>query len=173
MEKKLAAAAERYLNSLRQNKRRTQMLRCVAVLVVLATISALVMPALTMSNEVECGLTEHIHTESCWSEQLALPEPELTCTAGVSGEVVVHTHDEYCWDSQGNLICNLPETEAHVHSAECYQEHRTLTCEQTAEPGHQHDASCYAYVRAESPAAEHAVVYTCGMQATSTTARAI
>ncbi len=164
MEKKLAAAAERYLNSLRQNKRRTQMLRCVAVLVVLATISALVMPALTMSNEVECGLTEHIHTESCWSEQLALPEPELTCTAGVSGEVVVHTHDEYCWDSQGNLICNLPETEAHVHSAECYQEHRTLTCEQTAEPGHQHDASCYAYVRAESPAAEHAVVYTCGMQ---------
>ena len=164
MEKKLAAAAERYLNSLRQNKRRTQMLRCVAVLVVLATISALVMPALTMSNEVECGLAEHIHTESCWSEQLALPEPELTCTAGVSGEVVVHTHDEYCWDSQGNLICNLPETEAHIHSAECYQEHRTLTCEQTAEPGHQHDASCYAYVRAESPAAEHAVVYTCGMQ---------
>lgn len=165
MEKKLAAAAERYLSFRHQNKRRTQMLRCVAVLVVLATISALVMPALTMSNEVECGLTEHVHTESCWSEQLAMPEPELACTVGASGEVVIHTHDEYCYDSQGNLICKLPEAEAHVHGAECYQEHRTLICGQTAELGHQHDASCYAYVRTEGAVAENvSAAYTCGMQ---------
>lgn len=145
MEKRLASAAERYLNSRHQNKRRTQVLRVLAVLVVLVTVSALIMPAVTMSNEVECGLEEHTHTDSCYTVQMAAPQPELTCTAGASGETLIHTHDSYCYNAQGELICTQPELAAHVHGPECYQERRELTCQEIQDLGHTHTGSCYAY----------------------------
>lgn len=145
MEKRLASAAERYLNSRHQNKRRTQVMRVLAVMVVLVTVSALIMPAVTMSNEVECGLEEHTHTDSCYTVQMAAPQPELACTAGASGETLIHTHDSYCYNVQGELICTLPELEAHVHGPECYQERRELTCQEIQDLGHTHTGSCYAY----------------------------
>lgn len=163
MAKNLIAEAERYLSSQHKDKRRSQVLRVLAVLVVFVTIYALILPAVTMSNEVECGMAEHVHSESCWEEQLALPQPQLVCTVGRLG-TVLHTHDSYCYDSLGELVCSLEEREAHVHGPECYQEQRTLLCGQVADPGHQHGASCYSYIRMENADVESVSGYTCGMQ---------
>lgn len=169
MEKRLLTEAERLLDSRHQSKRRTLVIRGLALLVVLATISALIMPAITMSTEVECGLEEHHHTEECYAAQQVPPQPVMVCTEGQSGETVIHSHDGLCYDSQGNLICTLPEVEAHTHGPDCYQEHRTLTCQEPVDPGHQHSAACYSYVKVESAAADMAAPaaaseYICGMQ---------
>ena len=164
MGKNLVTEAERYLNFRHKDKRRSQVLRIAGLLVVFATVYALILPAVTMSNEVECGKVEHIHTESCWQEQLASPQPQLVCAAEPSGMLVLHMHDSYCYNDQGELICTLEEREAHTHGPECYQEQRTLLCGQVADPGHQHSASCYTYVRVESADAVDMGGYTCGFQ---------
>ena len=171
MEKRLVTEAERLLNSRHQNKRRTQVIRGLALLVVLATISALMLPAITMSNEVECGMEEHIHSENCYAVQQVAPQPMLICTEGQFGEMLLHVHDSFCYDSQGNLICTLQEMEAHTHGPECYQERRALICTETSDPGHQHEASCYSYVKVENAAISMDMMaptatneYVCGMQ---------
>lgn len=175
MEKKLITEAERFLSSRHQNKRRTQLMRGVALLVVVATISALIMPAVTMSNEVECGLEEHIHTESCYATQQVAPQPVLTCAAGASDAVVIHTHDDSCRDSLGNLICDLPEVQtdaqalacrkqevqAHTHGAACYDEDGALTCEMEEAAAHQHTDACFT---APEGGPEEAKVLTCDQE---------
>lgn len=145
MEKNLTRDIQRLLDSRHQDKRRGKVLQCLAVLVVVVTVSALAMPALTLSNEVVCGMEEHIHTEECWSEEWITPQPALACEAGLAGMTLIHTHNEYCYDAVGNLICTLPELEFHAHGAECYQERRELICQEPQSLGHTHDASCYAY----------------------------
>ena len=52
MEKNLVTEAERFLHTRHKDKRRTQALRIVAVAVVFVTIYALILPAVTMSNDV-------------------------------------------------------------------------------------------------------------------------
>ncbi len=156
MEKNLVTEAERFLHTRHKDKRRTQALRIVAVAVVFVTIYALILPAVTMSNEVECGLAEHIHTDSCWQEQLTPPRPQMVCPVQDSGAVVVHAHDSSCYDGQGALICALEERAAHTHGPDCYREHRELICTEVPDPGHAHTASCYAQDRGEE--------LTCGME---------
>lgn len=147
MEKDLVKEAERFLNTRHKDKRRVRFLRILAVAVVFVTIYALILPAVTMSNEVECGMVEHVHTDECWQEQLTPPQPQLTCPFQGTGAVVIHTHDSFCYDQQGELICTLEEHTAHTHGAECYREHRELICTQAPDPGHTHTAACYAQDR--------------------------
>lgn len=147
MEKNLITQAERFLLTRHKDKRRTWLLRVLAVAVAFATIYVLIFPAITMSNEVECGMVEHVHTEACWQEQLTPPQPQLTCPFQGTGAMVLHTHDSFCYNQQGELICTLEERAAHTHGAECYREHRELICTQVPDPGHTHTAACYAQDR--------------------------
>lgn len=149
MEDSLAKKVERYIRSRHQKKHRTQLLRCLALLVAFATVYALIVPAVTLSNETVCGMEAHVHDESCWSVELASPQPQLVCGAGKSGEILIHTHDSYCYDDMGNLICELPEREFHSHSDACYQEIKEYTCTEVQDLGHTHDASCFAYDKGE------------------------
>ena len=145
MDKNLTRDVQRLLDSRHQDKRRGKVLQLLAVLVVVVTISALAMPALTLSNEVVCGMEEHIHTEECYAEEWITPQPALTCEAELAGMTLIHTHNDYCYDAVGNLICTLPELKFHAHGPECYQERRELICQEPQDQGHIHDASCYAY----------------------------
>ncbi len=56
-----------------------------AVFVVIGTLSALMLPAITMSDP-QCGLSEHTHTEQCWVDGQAEPVCGLT----------EHTHTDQC-----------------------------------------------------------------------------
>lgn len=145
MDKNLTRDVQRLLDSRHQDKRRGKVLQLLAVLVVVVTISALAMPALTLSNEVVCGMEEHTHTEECWAEEWITPQPALACEAELAGMTLIHTHNDYCYDAVGNLICTIPELKFHVHGPECYQERRELICQEPQDLGHTHDASCYAY----------------------------
>ncbi len=149
MDDRLSRQVDRYIRSRHKQKYRTQLIRCLALLVAFATVYALIMPAITLSNEVVCGLEAHTHSEGCYQLELASPQPELVCGAGSGGETLIHTHDSFCYDERGELICALPQLEAHAHTAECYQESRSLICQELQELGHTHAAACFAYDKGE------------------------
>lgn len=118
-----------------------------------------------------CGLTEHIHDDSCYEEVLTcgLEESdenvtisrkyvsnfkihthdascyngagELTC-GWFEGEYY-HTHNEYCRDENGNLVCGLETKKPHTHYEECFTTDRVLICELPEDPGHIHTEDCY------------------------------
>ena len=149
MEQSFASQVARCLHSHQRKLRGYQVLFVLASIVVFCTVYALMMPAVTLSNEVVCGMEAHTHSDSCYTTELVGPQPELVCGAGESGEVLLHQHNEFCYNDRGELICTLPELESHTHGPDCYQEKRTLLCQETQQLGHTHSGSCYAYSKGE------------------------
>ncbi len=117
-----------------------------SLVVVVATISALMLPAITMNQQI-CQLAEHQHTELCYASGMVCTEVHQhgdTCydadgnlTCGIA-DFVVHQHDTLCYDEAGILLCPLPQVEEHIHGDDC----RTV-----ADPGHIHDDGCYTWVQ--------------------------
>lgn len=124
---------------------------CLAVVVTIGTVRALLLPAATMGNEEktwECPAHIHQHTAECYDA-----ENKLICG---QADYVVHVHDDnYCKDSDGNLVCPLPQIEEHQHTEECYVEQQVLICGETEREGHIQDESCYTSRQGE---------LTCGME---------
>lgn len=149
MDGSLSSQVARCIDVHQRKRRGRQVLTVLAAIVVFCTVYALMMPAVTMSNQVICGKEAHVHSEDCWTVELSGPRPELTCDAMSYGGVVIHQHNSFCYDEYGELICTLPEVELHVHDKDCYVEHRELICQELQEAGHVHDASCRAYDRGE------------------------
>ncbi len=149
MEEKLSEQVERCLKSHSSKKRRSRVLRVLALVVAFATVYMLIVPAVTLSNETTCGLEAHTHSKKCYELKMVSPQPEIICGVENDADIVIHEHDEYCYDGEGNLICALPEFEGHTHDDDCYQEQQELTCTQAQEQGHTHTAACYARDRGE------------------------
>ncbi len=155
------------LANLRYRQKWTRITSVLSVFVAVGTISALMLPAITMNQPV-CGLEAHTHGENCYAVSA---ETALLCsyeTLGIHAhgpecldeegnllcqvpDFVVHTHDELCWDAGGNLVCGLKEAAAHNHEDGCYQ-----ATEVVVEEGHAHGDECYAWGISETP--------TCGME---------
>lgn len=94
-----------------------------ACITVFCTTYALVIPAITMTDEVYCGLDEHPeHTDECY---------ELVPVCGYA--------DSAQADYDAELLRGQAEGE-HIHSDSCYSEHRELIC---LEGAHVHDDACY------------------------------
>ena len=114
-----------------------------ASVVVFCTTYALILPAITM-EEAFCGITEHVHTEACYTQADPVEEKQLVCTVDPSD---YHEHSEECYDTEGNLICGLEEKPQHVHTEECYEvvevpsDTEILTCGMQE---HTHTKACYA-----------------------------
>ena len=73
----------------------------VCILCALVTLGAgwvLMRPAITLSDQPECGLEAHTHTEECYTQQIG-PAP-LVCT------LEEHAHNDDCYDAEGNLLCH-------------------------------------------------------------------
>ena len=137
-----------------QRKHRTlwhRFVQTMAMVVVFCTTYVLILPAITMEGDMNCGLQEHTHGESCYSELT-----EQVCICGLEeGTAAGHVHEAACYDENGNLICTQ-ETEApHVHGEGCWQEEtrRVLSCESLE---HIHDESCYP-AEAEEPEAQESI----------------
>ena len=153
--KKLLAKIRKMLKDRRTRQLLTRIISVTAAIVVFITTYALVLPAITMEIEAQCGIPAHQHDDSCYAEELVCGLEE---TAGhhhtedcystkleLDCSVEEHQHDSECYDADGNLICEIPE---HTHSADsgCYEEVRELACEIPESDGHTHDASCYEKV---------------------------
>lgn len=133
-----------------------------AVVVVFVTTYMLILPAITMENKAECGITEHKHDANCYSSHYE-KEKELACTTDSLGvhkhtdacydaehklicgyaDFVIHEHDASCYDKDGNLVCTIQEHKLHQHTPECYQMQKQLVCTQEESVGHTHTPECY------------------------------
>lgn len=150
---------------MKDHKKRQMWYRIVttlAVVVVFVTTYMLILPAITMENKAECGITEHKHDANCYSSHYE-KEKELACTTDSLGvhkhtdacydaehklicgyaDFVIHEHDASCYDKDGNLVCTIPEHKLHQHTPECYQMQKQLVCTQEESVGHTHMPECY------------------------------
>lgn len=129
--------------------------RTLAMIVVFCTTYALILPAITMVSEADCGIDEHTHSEACYAPvtESTLPQSQghthqascradtrtLTCT---QEEIPPHAHGESCCTR--TVVCGQEEQAAHSHSDSCLGTLETLICTETA-PEHQHVATCWVY----------------------------
>ena len=151
--RKLLARIRKILKDRRTRQLLTRTVSVTAAIVVFVTTYALVLPAITMEAEADCGIEAHQHDSGCYEERLICGEAEssshqhseecyeITRTLVCSQDV--HQHDDSCFDDEGNLICEQVE---HVHGDSCYEEARELVCDIPESEGHQHTDSCYERV---------------------------
>lgn len=170
MDINLDRRAEGYRARHRRNRIWKKLVTALGCLVVFCTTYALILPAITMERETVCGLSEHVHTDSCYSRQrgaliCTLAESEghthtdackgtkrvLSCTTPESDG---HTHGEGCYDAEGVLTCTQPETQGHHHSDSCYRTEEVFVCGKAESVPHHHADECYAWETAA----------TCGIQ---------
>ena len=85
-------------------KRIVTVLSC---LVVFCTTYALILPAITASDDTFCGFAEHTHSDVCFDSR-------LVCGLDESDE---HTHSDACYEKV--LVCDEQE---HEHTLACYSD---------------------------------------------------
>ena len=115
--KALLEKIRKILRDRRTRKFLTRFVSGVAALVVFVTTYALVLPAITMESQAECGVEAHQHDDSCYSENLVCGQEE---SEG-------HHPTEDCYTVTRELVCPLEE---HEHSSEsgCFAEDGSLIC---------------------------------------------
>ena len=139
----IGKAAELF-QSKRRRKRVQRTVAALSAVVVFVTTYMLILPAITMENQVLiCGMEEHVHTEDCYQTVLVCEEGQdgQETSGYICGqeEAEAHTHDDSCY----GLTCGLEETEGHVHDDSCYESEEVLTCDLEECDGHSHGDSCY------------------------------
>lgn len=168
MQKKTLQEAENFLA--RNQRRRTwkKIVSILACIVVFCITYALILPAITLEETTWCGITEHTHSKSCYTQKVSnevssealSAEAKPLCTmerpdihkhtedcydkkkglvCGYS-DFVVHEHDSACYDADGKLWCEFPEIKAHTHSKSCYED-------KNKEETHIHTDECYTMNR--------------------------
>ena len=88
---------------------------------VVATMYALMLPAQTLQPKLACGLEQHVHDASCYTE-VKKPICGLTEAEAVPG----HKHTDECYKAE--LICGLTASEGHTHTEACRNEKGELIC---------------------------------------------
>ena len=89
MQKKKIQEAEGFVAQHRRRRIWQRIAGGLACVVVFCTTYALILPAITMEN-AGCGLTEHTHTEACYTKVTAETSQEPVCTLeGLN----LHRHD--------------------------------------------------------------------------------
>jgi len=125
-------ATKRY-NERRRSTARRYGIGLLALLVLLCTAVALLLPAFTLEKDVFCGLEEHTHTEACY---------ELVPVCAVE-EHAAHTHTDACFETVREPSCGLEESEGHTHTDACFAVEKELTCGIAEDAGHTHTDACY------------------------------
>lgn len=146
------------INERRRNKnkrvRRSRWTRLFALLIAVATLYSLSLPAITQEKQTFCGMEEHKHSEACYESTDEDPSEDghthtdacytetekLICG---QEETEGHTHTEDCYQTTEKLVCGLEEGEDHTHTDACYERSKELVCSQEESVGHQHTEACY------------------------------
>ena len=104
-----------FIRLLRTQERKTlwtRMVSALAVVVVIGVAYALMLPAITMENQLVCGLPEHVHTEECY----AVVDGEQALVCGLSE----HVHNEMCLAAAQAKEPEPDTTYTHQHGYSCY-----------------------------------------------------
>ena len=134
MRNNLSQRIQLYLKAHLRQKRWRRAVTVLAAMVVFCTTYALILPAVTMTDQAYCGKEEHTHGEECYASVLVCGQEEST---------EVHQHTDECYETRRVLICGQEEGEDHTHTDECFHEERVLVCQQSTEPEHIHTDACY------------------------------
>lgn len=129
-----------------QNRRRRwwkRLVQVMACVVVFCTTYALILPAITMEKETQCGYTEHIHDINCYTKQTVELTTQSICTYEVLG---VHEHTADCKDADNAYICGYADFIVHEHNSNCFDEAEELICRLPEVESHEHTTSCYSQV---------------------------
>lgn len=140
-------SSEKNVKNHRQWKSWQKLVAVLSCVVVFGVAYALMLPALTLTNDAHCGQTEHIHVEECYTSGLVCGYDEGEVLSKAEG----HVHSQSCYMNTQNLICGFDENNAdiefHEHSEECYVETQELICgleeSNAVSEAHQHSAACY------------------------------
>jgi LPXTG-motif cell wall-anchored protein len=119
-------------NYIKQHKKLSiwhKLVLSMAAIVVFVTTYMLILPAITMESKLVCGITEHIHTEECYSESMV-----LACS---DGDYAALSADDTTSDGAVMLPTN---TGTHIHTDECYKTCKVLSC---GIEEHTHTDECY------------------------------
>ncbi len=126
-----------YLNEWNRKKKKRRKAGIAAALLVVLVVGTvfgtLTQYGVAMTGDTECGLEEHTHSDSCYTEH-------LTCSQEEGGG---HFHTEDCYKAERALVCGQEESEEHTHTEECYEEQEVLVCGEEESEGHTHTDSCY------------------------------
>ncbi len=161
-ENKTSSMGREYLTKKQRRKKWKGIVAVLGVFVIIATISALTLPAVTMNHTV-CGLEEHQHGDACYAlngekklvctpETIGIHQHTETCYDGEGNltcgqaDFIIHTHDNNCYDSNDSLVCTLPEIEEHIHGEGCFVEeenNEVISCQQIEVKRHQHTEECF------------------------------
>ena len=142
---------ETYSQKRKAALRRRKIVCALCAAVALGVGWVLMRPAITLTDQPECGREEHTHSDACYSLETG-PAP-LLCTQEE------HEHGDNCYDAEGNLLC---QQQAHIHAEGCYGEpvcYPVLTC---TVPEHAHSDECYP-IPEPTPAYTVGPVLECGM----------
>ena len=96
-----------------------RVLTVLSAFVVFVTTYILILPAITLSDEPICGITEHKHSENCIVADVSVV---FSCPA------LVHSHDADCFDENGERICGKADFFVHTHSESCFDADGELIC---------------------------------------------
>lgn len=144
MRKQLPLRALSYLKTHMQKKKWRRVVTVLSCIVVSCTTYALILPAITMTQQT------HVHTpEDCYEWVLICGQEQAVLICGAAEGEGAHLHTQDCFDEAGNAVCGLDESAGHEHTDDCYEDQ--LVCELEE---HQHSLACYSDPEAdlESPA---------------------
>ncbi len=91
----------KFLKNHEKHKKYLALLTVLSLVVSMAVPFSLIMPAISMTGSLSCGMEEHTHSDDCY---------ELYCGQEESDE---HLHNQDCYA----LVCDKPE---HIHTQDCY-----------------------------------------------------
>lgn len=148
MEANTQKCIEVQLNKHCRKNRRKKIFSILACVAVFCTTYALILPAITISDEAFCGIEEHQHEEACYAR-------ELICDSET--DVAEHVHGDACYETEKRLVCDLEE--GHVHTDACTSVEQVLVCDLAEDDLHTHEEACYttetAYLCDESDVHTH------------------
>ncbi|MGN0629174.1 MAG: SpaA isopeptide-forming pilin-related protein [Oscillospiraceae bacterium] len=145
MKQDVLRQASEYAKAHRRKKYWYQIVTCLACIVVFCTTYALMLPAITLEQS-QCKLTEHTHSELCYTQVTSVTKTELVCTYE---QLNVHQHTSDCFGESGELVCGYADFVVHKHDFSCYDENGNLWCTLPEIEAHTHDESCFAFSEGE------------------------
>ena len=167
MQKSLSSKIRNYVKLHIRDKRWKQVVAVLACVVVFCTTYALILPAVTMTNNTFCGKQEHVHSDACYEKVLVCGQSEpleaessvpasseeapAPVEASASEEPVqaeTPSEDAVLPDGQDEVapavgaskrVLHAETTAPHVHTEACYE--KRLICQ---EEEHEHTLQCHS-----------------------------
>ncbi len=134
----------KYQKEVKRRKHRNRLFAVFSIIILVSTVTALILPAISDSNKTYCGFEEHQHNDECYEET-------LFCNLGDEPDTITEsppTHIEEA-PTQADLPLTQVEepsteqTESTQEATEAPRVEATESPPTTTQSKHEHDDSCY------------------------------